>query len=117
MHSRGSKPYLIDQVVNLLSTLQDALDSLVENNLGLVQLFLNLHDAVHLVWVLVRRDVCLQGGKGDRLGGGARVGVEGEELIEDLGEDLMGGQRGVFVVADNDTGDALGARIHVECEI
>lgn len=116
MHRRGSV-YLINQIVNLLSTLQDALDSLVENNLGLIQLLLNLHDTVHLVWVLVRRDVCLQGGEGDRLGGGACVGVEREELIEDLGKDLMGGKRGVFIVADNDTGDALGPRIHVECEI
>ena len=89
----------------------------MENNLGFVQLLLNFHNTVHLVWVLVRRDVCLQGREGDRLGGGACVGVEGEELIEDLGEDLMGGKRGVFVVTDDDTGDALGPRIHVECEI
>lgn len=43
---------LLDQVINLLASLQHALDSLVEHNLGLVQLLLDLEDVVGLVRVL-----------------------------------------------------------------
>lgn len=43
---------LLDQIVDLLASLQHTLDSLVEHNLGLVQLLLDLQDVVGLVWVL-----------------------------------------------------------------
>lgn len=55
---------LRDQAVNLLASLQDALDGLVEDNLGLVQLLLDLHDAVGGVGVLVLDNVLLELRKG-----------------------------------------------------
>lgn len=45
---------LLDQIVDLLASLQHTLDRLVENNLGLVQLLLDLQDVVGLMRVLVR---------------------------------------------------------------
>ena len=41
----------------------------------------------------------------------------GEELVKHLGQDLMGGQGGVFIVADDHSGDPLGASVDVEGEI
>lgn len=48
------------QVVNLLATLQYTLDGLVQNNLGLVELLLDLHDAVGLLGILVLGQVVLE---------------------------------------------------------
>lgn len=52
------------QIVNLLSSLQHALNRLVQHNLGLVQLLLDLHDAVGLLGVLVLGEVVRQLGEG-----------------------------------------------------
>lgn len=41
------------------------LDGLMEHNLGLIQLLLDLHDAIHLVRVLVGGDVGLERREGD----------------------------------------------------
>ena len=43
--------------INLLASLQHALNSLVQHNLGLVQLLLNLHDAISLLRILVLHNV------------------------------------------------------------
>lgn len=40
--------------------------------------------------------------------------MHGEELIDDFREELVRNKRGVIVIADNDTGDTLGAAICVE---
>lgn len=40
-----------------------------------------------------------------------------EELIDDFGEQLVSHQRGVVVVTDYDTGDALSATVGMECVI
>lgn len=42
-----------DEVVDFLAALEDGLDGLVQGDLGLVELALNLQDAVGLVRVLV----------------------------------------------------------------
>lgn len=94
-----------------------ALDGLVKNDLGLVQLLLNLKDAIHLVWVLVCLDVGLEGGEGHRITGGGGVRVKGEELVEHLRKDLVSSQGWILIVANDDSGDALGSRVDVECEI
>lgn len=52
------------QIINLLSSLQHALNRLVQHNLGLVQLLLDLHDAVGLLRVLVLGEVVRQLGEG-----------------------------------------------------
>ena len=38
----------------------------------------------------------------------------GEELVDDFGEELVGYERGVFLVADYDACDAFGAAVGVE---
>lgn len=83
----------------------------------LIQLLLDLEDAVHLVRVLVGLDVGLQRGEGDRFPRGTSVRVEGEEFVKSLGKDLVSGERRVLVITDDDTGDTLGARVYVECEV
>lgn len=68
---------LLHQTINLLPALQHALNRLMQHNLRLVQLLLDLHDAVRLLRILVLDDVIPQGGEIERRGaryeGGARV--------------------------------------------
>lgn len=104
------------QVVNLLSTLQHALDGLVEDNLGLVELLLDLEDAVGLRGVLVLGDVFLELGHDDdrlaRRPRGARVGSK--EFIDNLAEKLVSNEGRVLVVRHDDAADALGTAVGVE---
>lgn len=104
------------QVVNLLASLQHALDGLVQHDLRLIELLLDLHDAVCLMRVLILHDVILERGECQRGRRGRKGGtrVHGEELVDDLGEELVRDQRGVIVVADDDAGDALGAAVGME---
>ena len=49
-----TKPITLrDQIINLLSSLQYALNCLMQYNLRLVQLLLDLHDAISLMRILV----------------------------------------------------------------
>jgi hypothetical protein len=110
------------QVIDLLASLQHTLNRLVQNNLSLIELLLNLHDAVCLLRVLVFLDVVLELWEGKRLGrdvfacdagvGGTRV--FGDELVDDFGEELVGHHLGVFCVGDNHTANALCAAVGVE---
>ena len=109
-----------DQIINLLTTLQHTLDGLMQHNLGLVELLLDLHDAVCLLRILVLDDILLELGKRQcgvgRRPRGARV--LGQELVDDLREQLVRHQRRVVVVADYDAGDALhAAPVRVECVV
>ncbi|KAK1256283.1 hypothetical protein MKX07_008542 [Trichoderma sp. CBMAI-0711] len=94
----------------------DALNRLVQHNLGLVELLLDLHDAVGLLGVLVLGEVVPELGEGqDGLAGGPRgARVLGEELVDDLAEELVRDEGGVLVVRDDDAADALGAAVGVE---
>jgi hypothetical protein len=93
---------------------------LVQDNFSLVQLLLNLHNAVCLTGVLVLDNVLLQlrqracvfteGGVGE---GCARV--LGEELVHDLGQKLMRHKRGILAISDDDTSDTLSSTVCVEC--
>lgn len=107
---------LLHEAVELLSSLQHALNGLVQHDLGLIQFLLDLHDAVGLLRVLVLDNVFLELGVRARgIGGGediARVLVQ--ELVDDFGEELVGNEGGVFVVGDDDAGDTLGAAVRVE---
>lgn len=108
-----------DEVVNLFATLQDALDGFVQHNLGLVELLLDLHDAVGLPGVLILGEVVLELGhdQGGLAGGPRRARVLGEELVDDLAEDLVRDERGVLVVRDDDAADALCAAVGVKSVI
>lgn len=107
------------KVVNLLPALQDAFDGLVQDNLGLVELLLDLEDAVGLLRVLVLLEVLLQLGHGDggRSRGPGRPRVLGEELVDDLAEELVGYEGRILLVGDDDTADALAAAVGVECVV
>lgn len=78
---------------------------------------MNLHDTVHLLGVLVGRNVCSQLREGNGVSRGRGGGILGEEFIEDFGEDLVRCEGGVLVVTDDDTGDALGSGVDVECKV
>lgn len=89
----------------------------MQHNLRLVQLFLDLHDAVRLLRILILDDVFFQRGEVER---GAGVGeggarVSGKEFVDDFGEELVGDEGWVVGVADDDAGDALGPAVGVEC--
>jgi hypothetical protein len=111
---------LSHQVINLLTALQHTLNSLVQHDLGLIQLLLDLDDAVRLRRVLVLGDVLFQLGEGERglalgEGGVGGAGVLGDELVDDLGEDAVGDHGRVLVVGDYDAADAFCAAVGVEC--
>lgn len=102
-----------------------------QNDLGLVQLFLHLHDRVRLLGILVLCEIVCEGalelallgggqaagsglggvaaerigGGGAERGGGGLVGETGEEggvLVEDLGEEGECGPERVLEVGDHD---------------
>jgi hypothetical protein len=103
------------QTVNLLAALEHALNRLLHQDLGLVELFLDLHDAVRVLRVLVLCNVVLELGPLDLdavLEAGD--GVLGEELIDELGQDLVRDEARVLAVADDDAGDTLAAAVDVE---
>lgn len=107
------------EVVNLLAALEDALDSLVEDNLGLVELLLDLEYAVGLLGVLVLGEVVAQLGHGDAGGAGGPGGarVLGQELVDDLAEQLVGNEGRVLLVRYDDAADTLAAAVGVECVV
>lgn len=88
----------------------------MQHDLRLVQLLLNLHDAVGLLGILVLDNVFFELGEGaGGIGDGedvARVLVQ--ELVDDFGEELVGYEGGVFVIGDEDAGNAFGAAVGVE---
>ena len=102
-----------------------------QNDLGLVQLFLHLHDRIRLLGILVLCEIVCEGalelallgrgqaagsglggvaaesvgGGGAERGGGGLVGETGEEggvLVEDLGEEGECGPERVLEVGDHD---------------
>lgn len=72
----------------------------MEHDLGLVELLLDLHDAIGLLRVLVLVEVLAQLGDGDGRGAGGprRARVVGEELVDDFAEQLVGNEGGILVV-------------------
>lgn len=81
---RAEAVTLGDQIINLLTALQDALNGLVQDDLGLVELLLDLEDGVGLLGVLVLCEVLLELGQGElRFASGPRgARVLGEELVD-----------------------------------
>ena len=89
----------------------------MQRNLRLVEFLLYLHDAVRLRRVLVLDNVLLELRKRDALlwgvcERGARV--LREELVDDLGEELVRHEGRVFVVRDDEASHAFAAAIGVE---
>lgn len=92
------------------------INGLVQDNLGLVELLLNLGNAASLVGVLVIPYEVLENGKGDRVVrlGGVYCGERllGEEGVHQLGQDAVGGDGGVLL-GDDDAGDTFRAAVAV----
>lgn len=88
----------------------------MEDNLGLVQLLLDLHYAVGLLGVLILGQVLLELGHDQRglAAGPGRARVLGEELVDDLAENLVRDERGILVVGDDDAADAFCATVGVK---
>jgi len=88
----------------------------MQHNLRLIQLLLNLHNAIRLLRILVLDNIILQFREAERrvrVGeGGARV--RGEEFVDYFGEQLVGDERGVVLAADYDAADSFGAGVGVE---
>jgi len=100
----------LHEVIQLLSALEDRLDCLVQDNLGLIELLLNAHDRVRLTRVLVFLDVDVDLGEGYR----GRIRVLrlrhlGREVIQHLGKQGECGADRVLVVCDDDACKLLGA--------
>ena len=74
-----------------------------EDDLGLVELLLDLHDGVGLARVLVLCEVGVDLGEGDGGGGGELAGGDlCDEVVEELCEEGEGGADGVLLVGDDD---------------
>jgi hypothetical protein len=112
---RAQSVALGHQAVNLLPALQHALDRLLHQDLGLVELLLDLHDTVGVLGVLVLCEVVLELGPADLaavLERGDRV--LREELVDEPRQDLVRDEAGILAVAYDDAGDALAATVDVE---
>lgn len=94
-----------------------AVDGLVQNDLGLVQLLLDPGDTARLVGVLVVVQVVLHGGEGNAaIRGGRFDRCErdlGEELVHEFGEHAVSRDVGI-VLGDDDASDAFGTSIAVD---
>lgn len=91
---------LCNQTVNLFSTLEHALDGLVQHNLCLVELLLDLHDAIGCFWRLIRDNVFFEDGKLYRFLAVGPFRVACREFTGYLGEELVSYQSGIFLVGD-----------------
>ena len=73
----------------------------MEDNLGLIQLLLNIRNAIHLGGVLISLEIPLQRGERELIvpRGASNLGgrLVGQELVDHLGEDLVGGKLGVVL--------------------
>lgn len=121
---------LVDKRVELLPPLEHVFDRLLENDLGLVELLLHLHEGVGLVRVLVLGEVAGELGE-DRgsgrgrlppLGSGgsrrSKLGGVGQRVLREkvlahLVEKRVGWADRVGLVGDEDAGHALGTHVHV----
>lgn len=95
-------------------------NGLVQHNLRLIQLLLNLHDAVRLTRILEFDDVFLQLVERARVLARARIrkgrpGVFGEELVDHLRQQLVRNKCRIVTVRDDDTSHTFGPAVGVEC--
>ena len=89
----------------------------MQHDLRLVQLPLHLHNTVRLVRILVFHHILLQlrvRYPCHRRRRERRPGVRGEELVDDLGEELVRDERGVLRVGDDEAADPLRGAVGVE---
>lgn len=91
----------------------------MQDDLSLIKLLLNLHDAICLGGVLVFNNILLQlrevKGTAYFLANKGCPGVLDEELIDNLGKKLMGDESRVVCVRNDDARYAFGPAVDVEC--
>lgn len=89
----------------------------MQHNLRLIQFFLNLHNAICLLRVLVFYNVFFELGKVKGWVGVSegRSWVARQEFIDYFGEKLMGHEGRVVGIADYYSGNSFSATIGVEC--
>ena len=109
----------------MLTSLQRALNRLLQRLLGLIQLLLDLHDAVSIVRVLELFDVPPKVALGQAVLVGLQAGLVrprrlGElagELVQDLAQQLVRDELVVVLVGDDDAGAPLAAGVDVDGEL
>lgn len=88
----------------------------MQHNLRLIQLLLDLHDTIRILRILILLQILLEL-RERHLGVGVRPTAAREladEIVQNLAQQLVRHERRVLVVADDDAGDALAARVRVE---
>jgi hypothetical protein len=109
----------------MLTSLQRALNRLLQRLLGLIQLLLDLHDAVSIIRVLELFDVPPKVALGQAVLVGLQAGLVrprrlGElagELVQDLAQQLVRDELVVVLVGDDDAGAPLAAGVDVDGEL
>jgi len=109
----------------VLTSLQRALNRFLQRLLGLVQLLLDLHDAVSIVRVLELFDVppkvslrlAVLVGLQSSLVRPRRLGELAGELVQDLAQQLVCYELVVGLVGDDDAGASLAAGVDVDGEL
>ena len=88
----------------------------MQHNLRLIQLLLDLHNAIRRMRVLILDNILLQLRERQLLVAVLECGfgVPAEELVDDLAEQLVRDEGGVFLVGDDDAGDTFAAAVGVE---
>jgi len=122
---RKCRPLLRCTASSLLTSLQCTLNRLLQRLLGLVQLFLDLHDAVSVVGVLELFDVppkvslslTILVGLQPGLVRPRRLGELAGELVQDLAQQLVCHELVVVLVGDDDAGTPLAAGVDVDGEL
>ena len=89
----------------------------MQHNLRLIQLFLDLHNAICLLGILVFHNVFFELGEVE---GGIGVSESGswvarQKFIDHFGEKLMGYEGRVVGIADYYSGNSFSATVSVEC--
>ncbi|KAM3084190.1 hypothetical protein ACMFMF_001547 [Clarireedia jacksonii] len=105
------------QLINFLPSLQNTLDSLMQHDLGLIQLLLNLHDTVRLLGVLIFCNIIIEWWEGDSWVRGSpfRLRVGADELIDNLRKKLMCDKGWVFMIGDYYAANTFASSICVKC--
>jgi len=106
----------LDEGIQLLPALEDTLDSLMQHNLRLIQLLLDLQDTIGLLWILILLNIPPQLRHLDlpRSSSPLGAGVGSQELIDDLGEELVRHELRILVVGDADASKPLGSAVYVK---
>ena len=107
---------LLHQTINLFPPLQYTFNSLMQHNFCLIEFFLDLHNAIRLLRILVFHNVFFKLGKVEGGGGVCEGGswVARQKFIDYLGKKLMSDESRVIGIANYDSGNSFGTTVGVK---